>query len=789
MMIEKFNNDLSQELRGIIEDSAPILAKEKGRNTVYPRDIVVAFFLEEVPIIHKILEKFRINKDSILDELLGIGVVSKNQKISKKGGLDNSAAFILQGADRIVTNLEHSFINVEHVMYSFLEYNGKSQPTKQIKQIFQKFGMSENEFRRSIINDSEEVQGLMEEIFKKTRMPSPSRISKPPGKNINQRADTSNKMEQLRVSLIRSGYIFNLNEAVSKQEEKFIGRQQEIARCNRILLRKKKKNVIIIGEPGTGKTTLVEGLASSVVNKTAPDKFLNSEIYSVNLGNMIAGTKYRGQFEERMKNVVYFMEHANEGDRKTIMFIDEIHTLCKTGSAEGAVDASSIMKPVLAKGDIQCIGTATMEDYRKTIMKDSALMRRFSTIFLEEPSMEETSSIIKSVKDEYEQFHNITVSDEVIDKIVSLADQYIKNRHFPDKAFDVLDESCSKMASENKGGELGIEIIYDIVSEITGIPISTVCGKERDTLSNLYDNLSVSIIAQSNAIKTVSNSIKRARLGLKDPDKPIGTFLFLGPTGTGKTLLSKNLSEILFGKDRIIRLDMSEYMDKTSINKITGSAPGYVGYEDGSKLAEEVRKRPYSVILLDEIEKAHKDVLNVFLQIFDEGRMTDSMGRLVDFRNTIIIMTSNLATSELSKKTLGFDSDSPSDDPKIAEKFLMDKVGKYFAPEFINRLDETVIFNKIPKDEIGKIFDIEFKKVKGRIEKIGFNQRITDSAKIFLCDKGYSEKYGARPMVRAIQQYLETPFASEMLSGNLIEGNIVCIDHESGNDSLTFTKE
>lgn len=785
MMIGKFKNDLSPELKGILEDVVPVLAREKGRNTVYPRDIIVAFFQGDIPVIDKILETFKINKDSIYDELLGVDVVSKNRQISRKGGFDNSSAFVLQGADKLVTHLEHPFINVEHVILSFLEYNGKSHPTKQIKFILQKFGMSEIKFKRSIIQDKEGDYNLMEELFKRDRPKTRSNMPNPKKND----ASYDEKIEKLRLNLIRMGHISNLNEAVAEQKEKFIGRKKEINRCMRVLLRKKKKNVIIIGEPGTGKTSLVEGITTSIVEGTSPKRFVNYEIYSVNLGNMIAGTKYRGQFEERMKNVVYFMEHANTDDKKVIMFIDEIHTLCNTGAAEGAVDAASIMKPVLSRGVIQCIGTATMEDYRKNIMKDTALMRRFSTIFLEEPSVEETEDIINSVKDEYEEFHGIKVPEEVAKKIVSISDTYIKNRHFPDKALDILDEACSKMVSENKTGNLEVDTVYDVVSESTGIPITTVCGKERETLVNLDEKLSSYVIDQDNAIRSISDAIKRSRIGLKDPNKPIGTFLFLGPTGVGKTLLSKCLSEILFGKNRIIRLDMSEYMDKTAVNKITGSAPGYVGYEDGSKLAEEVRKRPYSVILLDEIEKAHKDVLNVFLQIFDEGRMTDTLGRLVDFRNTIIIMTSNLATSELGKKTLGFDSGSPNDDPKIAEKFLTEKVGKYFSPEFINRLDKTVIFNKISRDKIQDIFDLEFGKVQGRIEKIGFNTRLTEKAKMFLCDKGYSEKYGARPMVRAIQQYLETPFAAEILSGKLEEGIIVCIDHDGEGDSLIFSKE
>ena len=783
MMLEKFDNSLSPELKDLILNKAPLLAREQGRNTIYPRDIVVAFWQEDIPVINKIVEAFTISKDCIYDELLGVNAISNKQRVSKKGGVDPSAAYILKSADKLVSEMEHPLINVEHVIYAFLAYNGKSKPTKSIQYIFQKYGMSELEFRRVIIEDKKDSYNLLQEMFRGSVAKKGQTVKDPQNSK-----DFPEKIEKLRVSLIKQGFIENLNYKVSQQKEKFIGREKEIQRCMRILLRKKKKNAIIIGESGTGKTSLVEGIALSIVEKRCPAKFNNTEIYSLHLGNTVAGTKYRGQFEDRMKHIMFFMENANSENKKIIMFIDEIHTICNTGAAEGAIDAGSMMKPLLSRGSVQCIGTSTLEEYRRNILKDDALARRFSTVFLEEPSVEDTIGILKSVKDEYENFHGIKISDEIVQQIVESSDRYMKNRSFPDKAFDILDESCSKMTSDGESGDLNENVVFSIVSESTGIPITTVCGEEKATLSNLKESLSKIIVGQEGAIDTISNAIKRARLGLKDPQKPIGNFIFLGPSGVGKTLLSKSLSEILFGKDRLIRLDMSEYMGKESVNKITGSSPGYIGYEDGSKLAEEIRKRPYSVLLLDEIEKAHKDVLNVFLQILDEGRMTDSFGRLVDFRNTIIIMTSNLATAELSKKSMGFEADSPNSDPKIAEKFLMEKVGKYFSPEFINRLDETVIFNKITKENVFKIFDLEFDKTEERIEGIGLKTSVTEKAKKFLCEKGYDEKYGARPMVRAIQQYLETPLASKVLSGEINDGDIVYIDYKSGSDSLLFKK-
>jgi ATP-dependent Clp protease ATP-binding subunit ClpC len=791
-MIEKFKNSISPELSAILKSVSPMLAKEQGRKTVFPRDVIVSFFQEDIPVIKKTIEKYHIDRDSILDELLGLQVASNKQRMSKKGGIDNSVIFILQGADRIVSQLEHPCINIEHVVYSFLIYQGKSKPTNQIKSVLNKFGIYESSFKKIIIDDKKDSYDILDNIFKnfveeETGIKKTSNIRKTKYKGISVE-EFDEKISVLCNNLIKSGFIENLNDSVIKSKEKFIGREDELERCIRILLRKKKRNVIIIGESGTGKTSLVEGLATMIVSGNVPEKFKNTDIFSVNLGNIISGTKYRGQFEERMKNVIYFMEKANTLDKNIIMFIDEIHTICKTGSAEGAIDASSMLKPLLAKGEIQCIGTSTLEDYRKNIIKDSALMRRFSTIFLEEPSAEETKFILKSVKKEYERFHDVKIDDYIIDDIVYLSETYIKNRNFPDKAFDVLDEACTNLSSKGISGELTSDIIYNIISDMTSIPVTTVCGKEKEILSNLENKLSDCVIGQKEAIFTLSNAIKRSRIGLKDPNKPIGTFLFLGPTGTGKTLLTKTLSETLFGKDKIIRLDMSEYMDKMSVSKITGSSPGYVGYDDGSRFAEEVRKRPYSVILLDEIEKAHKEVLNVFLQIFDEGRMTDSVGRLVDFRNTIIIMTSNLATAELGKQSIGFDSKTNDKDTKKSQKFLMEKVKGYFNPEFINRLDEVIIFNNIKEEDVENIFNIEIKKSIDRISKMDIDLEISNKAKRFICKEGYSEKYGARPMARTIQKYIETPFSCKILSDEIKPGDIVYLDTED-DETISFSNK
>ena len=782
-MIDKLNNEISPELYEIIHQKAIVYARSQGRSSIQPKDLALSFFgKENIPVVDLIIKKFEAEKEDIFKELMSVKVKVKAAK--KDQLLDTTASYLLQSADRIVTHLQHPFISIEHVVLAFIEYSGKSESIKQIKNILRKFGMTGISFRRSIIENKKEAYNLLDEIFKEGK----PKINNKRTFNDNEKTHSTDERDQkIKESLMGYGFIDNLNEIVKTNKESFVGRETETERCIRVLLRKKKRNVIIVGETGTGKTALVEGLATKINEGNVPNRIKGAVIYSVHLGNIIAGTKFRGQFEERMKNVIGFIEKESK-EKNVIIFFDEIHTICNTGSAEGAINASSILKPVLSKGVVQCIGTTTLEDYRKHILPDSALSRRFSNVFLEEPQVEEVVEMMKFIKKEYEEYYKISISNEIVEYIVEVSDKYIKNKNFPDKAIDILDESCSKLISDESGNaELNKEIIADIISEMTGVPITTVCGEEKKTLKILEENLSSFIIGQNSAIQKVSNSIKRARLGLKDPEKPIGVFLFLGPTGTGKTLLSKTLAENLFGKNRIIRLDMSEYMDKTSVNKLTGSAPGYVGYDDGSRFAEEIRKRPYSVLLLDEIEKAHPDVQNVFLQIFDEGRMTDSLGRLVDFRNVIVIMTSNLATSELANhRKMGFMENNTADDPKAAEEFLREKTEKFFRPEFLNRLDDIIIFNKILESQMPDIFDIEFDKLKKRLLKIGYEIDVDENVKTFLCKEGYSEKYGARPIIRAIQKHVETPLANEFFNDAISPGDKILASFNTESKKIIF---
>lgn len=767
-MLEKFNNELSPELKCLVDEKALDIASSSGRECICPKDLILCFLNEDIPVVNKIIEKLNINKDEMLKNVLSIPVASKI--LSKTRGLDVNSTFILQSADRLVSYYEHPFIGVEHVFLAFVQYGGRNKSIKEIKDILNKHGITGPKIKKEIINEKKDSYNLLKEIFKEGNggktTPSPDSISK------------------MMTGLINCGYIEDLNEKMRISEEKFIGRDDEIARCIRILSRKKKRNAIIVGEPGTGKTAMVEGLARKIVEGNVPEKFKKTKVISLNMGNVISGTKYRGQFEERMRNILTFIEKASETENKTIMFIDEIHTLINTGSAEGSVNASTMIKPLLAKGSVQCIGATTWEDYRKTFLKDEALARRFSNIFLDEPSTKETVEILSNVKDEYEKFHSIKIDLKTIEETVNVSERFLVSRKFPDKAFDVLDEACAKDSMENGNEKLKISTVHEIISEMSGIPITTICGKEKEALSTMNENMKKIVIGQDEAVDIVCDSVKRARIGIKDPNQPIGVYLFLGPTGTGKTHLSKKLSQILFGKEKVIRLDMSEYMDKISVNKITGSPPGYVGYDEGSKIGEEIRKHPYSVLLLDEIEKAHSDVLNIFLQIFDEGRLTDSIGRVVDFRNTIIIMTSNLSTDGIEKrKTVGFNSQDALTGDEI-NKFLKKKAGEYFSPEFMNRIDSVVIFNKISKEDLVKIFDIEIEETKKRIESIGYPLEISESAKQFICEKGYSDKHGARPMKRAIKQYIETPIATKIVLEEIVKDNIVYIDVDGDNITI-----
>lgn len=626
-----------------------------------------------------------------------------------------------------------------------------------------------------------------------------------------------------------------------------IGREKEIERVAQILSRRKKNNPILIGEPGVGKTAIAEGLALRIVQKKVSRVLFNKRVVTLDLASLVAGTKYRGQFEERMKAVMNELEKSPN----VILFIDELHTIVGAGGASGSLDASNMFKPALARGEIQCIGATTLDEYRQYIEKDGALARRFQMVMVDATTPEETIQILNNIKDKYEDHHNVIYTPEAIEACVKLSDRYISDRFLPDKAIDILDEAGARVhinnihvpeeilkledevekikieknrvvksqkyeeaaqlrdkekklleqletakvkweeESKTKRYVVEEENVAEVIAMMTGIPAKRIAQNEGAKLLHMAQDLQAKVIGQDEAIKKLVKAIQRTRVGLKDPKKPIGSFIFLGPTGVGKTELAKMLAMYLFDKeDSLVRIDMSEYMEKFSVSRLVGAPPGYVGYEEGGQLTEKVRRKPYSVVLLDEIEKAHPDVFNILLQVLDDGILTDGLGRRVDFRNTIIIMTSNIGVRDLKDfgSGIGFASKSKQQSmDDVMKSTIQSALKKAFSPEFLNRLDDVVVFNSLNKEHIHKIIDISLNKLFSRITDLGYKIELTDKAKDFLAEKGYDQQYGARPLNRAIQKYLEDALAEEILKGELSDGDVILADYSGEGEELTIT--
>jgi ATP-dependent Clp protease ATP-binding subunit ClpC len=629
-----------------------------------------------------------------------------------------------------------------------------------------------------------------------------------------------------------------------------VGRENEIERLAQVLSRRKKNNPVLIGEPGVGKSAIVEGLALRIINKKVSRVLFGKRVLALDIASIVAGTKYRGQFEERMKAIINELVKTSN----VILFIDEIHTIVGAGGASGSLDAANMLKPALARGEVQCIGATTLDEYRQHIEKDGALERRFQKVMVDPTTVEETVEILNNIKERYEDHHNVIYTPEALSACVSLTNRYITDRHLPDKAIDALDEAGSRVhitnirvpdsilkleeqfeetrnsklkAVKEQNFELAAQFrdqekklqkaienekitwekdmtanrqtvsdenVAEVVAMMTGIPVRRIAQAESAKLVKMFEEMQGKVIGQDEALKKIVKAIQRNRAGLKDPSKPIGTFVFLGPTGVGKTHLAKMLAEYLFdNQDNLIRIDMSEYMEKFSVSRLVGAPPGYVGYEEGGQLTEKVRRKPYSVVLLDEIEKAHPDVFHILLQVLDEGRLTDSLGRRIDFRNTIVIMTSNIGTRQLAEfgKGVGFETKAKQDSSSMHAKSVIENaLKKAFAPEFLNRIDDVIMFNSLSREDIHKIIDIELSSLLKRIDSLGYKVTMSDKAKNFIVDKGFDVQYGARPLKRALQKYLEDPLAEKFIAYAPKEGDRIVIEYKNEEDSeLTISIE
>ena len=665
-------------------------------------------------------------------------------------------------------------------------------------------------------------------------------------------AQTTDKQQNKKTTKSNTPVLDSFGRDLTKAAEEgrldpIVGREKELERIAQILSRRKKNNPILIGEPGVGKSAIAEGLAQRIVEHRVSRTLYNKRIVVLDLGSVVAGTKYRGQFEERMKSILNELEKNPD----IILFIDEIHTIIGAGNANGSLDASNMFKPALARGELQCIGATTLDEYRQYIEKDGALERRFQKILVEPTTPEETVQILNNIKGRYEDHHLVKYSDEAIEACVKLTNRYISDRHLPDKAIDALDEAGARVHignihvpteiiemekqveeirqqkkqaikeqrfedagkcrdeekqlveklekakrdwdndTNNHRETVTEQNVAEVVAMMTGVPVQRIAQNEGDRLMSMESELAGTVIGQDEAIKNVVKAIRRNRAGLKDPNRPIGSFIFLGPTGVGKTYLAKVLAKYLFdSEDALIRIDMSEYMEKFAVSRLVGAPPGYVGYEEGGQLTEKVRRKPYSIVLLDEIEKAHPDVFHLLLQVLDDGVLTDSLGRKVDFKNTIIIMTSNIGSRQLKDfgQGVGFGTQAKKDSKdKYSRAVIENALKRSFAPEFLNRIDEVVIFESLNKENINKIIDIELKKVFERIREMGFEPDLTEKARNFIVEKGWDEQYGARPLKRAIQKYVEDVLAEEIIKSNPAKGSKIVIDYDENAGDMTVS--
>ena len=733
---------------------------------------------------HLILGLVRHRENSAVDTLRGLGIdieelkqfidshiftnehipYSEIDSITFSRGVQNVLSFTILEA----TKLKNRQAGVEHLLLA-LYRAGDSYGVTYLRDLGVDYGM----IYRYMEKNSMIVRGPEET----------NREEEEPQIRIRAVREEPEQEEHQESALEEFGY--DITKAAREGKlDPLVGREDEIQRVIQILGRRRKNNPMLVGDPGVGKSAIVEGIAIKIINGDIPPVLADKRLISLDLGSIVAGTKYRGDFEKRLKSIIN--EVAASPD--VILFIDEFHTIVGAGGASGSLDAANMLKPALARGDIQCIGATTLDEFRKIVEKDGALDRRFQKIVVEHTDIMHTISILGRLKTNYEKHHNVTYTDEAIEACVRMSDRYVTDRCLPDKAIDAMDEAGSMVRLKNpkKTGTVTAEDVAEVISKMTGIPSGRVAEGESARLVKMRDKISRRIIGQDEAIDKVVRAIQRNRAGIKDPGKPIGTFIFFGPTGVGKTQLAKSLAEYLFdSEDNMVRLDMSEYMEKFNVSRLIGAPPGYVGFEEGGQLSERVRRKPYCVVLLDEIEKAHPDVFNLLLQVMDEGRLTDSNGRTVSFRNTILIMTSNVGSRELDDYGSGVGFNTAGRNVQTNRRSVLEKaVRKAFPPEFINRVDEQVFFNPLTKEDIGKIIDIEIKGLKARVCEAGFDLNVTTAAKRFVAEAGYDPNYGARPLKRAIQKYIEDPVSEHIITDRMFGGG-----HGSGKLRVSLSKD
>jgi len=844
-MTSQFSPKVSEILAYSREEANRLASRSVG-----PEHLVLGILREKDSLLHMLFQRMNINLNDVKNELedkVRQDVITE-AIIGSELVLNEQASNILKLAV-LEARIQHTqMVDVQHLILAILhdQVNNGAKEVLEGNHMTYEDTLTYLKTQKSSNAKPSDSFGMPDEEEEEEET-----ISSNGGDKNNATTKTVNG-NQKKGTPVLDNFSTDLTKAAAEGKlDKVVGREKEIQRVTEILCRRKKNNPILIGEPGVGKSAIVEGLAQLIVqHKTSPVLF-NKRVVNLDLTAIVAGTKYRGQFEERIRSLINELEKNPD----IIVFIDEIHTMIGAGSTPGSMDAANIMKPALARGVIQCIGATTIDEYRKSIEKDGALERRFQKVMVEPTTAEETLTILHNIKDRYELHHHVNYTDEALKACVKLTERYISDRYFPDKAIDALDEVGSRVhlqhaempeelvekqkeleqtiqkkqqAVKNQDFELAAayrdrqtnlerqidelnrqwtsddnttrqtiteDEVAEVVSMMAGVPVQRIAEAENVRLRNMGDVLKAQVIAQDNAIEKMVKAIQRNRVGIKDPNHPIGVFMFLGPTGVGKTYLAKKLAEYMFGSDdALIRVDMSEYSESFNTSRLVGAPPGYVGYEEGGQLTEKVRRHPYSIILLDEIEKAHGNIFNMLLQVLDEGRLTDGNGRLVDFRNTVIIMTSNAGTRQLKEfgHGVGFNAGGNTGislndkDKEYARSIIQKSLSKQFAPEFLNRLDEIITFDQLDLKAIKKIIDIELKGLYKRIESLGYQLTITDNAKEFVATKGYDVQFGARPLKRAIQNYIEDGVCEKLLSGELHEGDTIAVSKIPNKDELQF---